>query len=98
MQFSDLYKTIFLCFPKKITYKLNIASAMNKMTIKVFREYVYKNYYIWIGFTKENRYYSRKSQEKNIIIIRNQINWKYLIFINPNNIINLIGRKKQNIW
>ena len=38
-------------------YKLNIFSAIKKMTIKKLRNFINENYYRRIGFPKENSYY-----------------------------------------
>ena len=44
-------------------YILNILSAMKKMTIKELKNFIYENDYRQIGFTKENSYFSMKSQK-----------------------------------
>ena len=44
------------------------------LTTKEIRDFTYENYYSRTGFTKENSYYSIKSQKKRFTIICNQIN------------------------
>ena len=45
-------------------YILNIASAIKKMPANETREFIFKNYYQRIGFSKENSYYSMKHLKK----------------------------------
>ena len=45
-------------------YILNIASAIKKMPTNETREFIFKNYYQRIGFSKENSYYSMKHLKK----------------------------------
>ena len=63
MQFFHLHKTNFFhffCFLNKMTYRLNVVSAMKKMVIKELRDFIYKNFYSQIGRSKENSYCSTK--------------------------------------
>ena len=62
-------------------YKLNILSPIKLMTVKELKDFIYKNYYRRIGFTKENNFYP---------IICNQINKKIPDPSIPKNTINLI--------
>ena len=39
-------------------YILNIAKAMRKMSVNEIRDFIFKNYYKRIGFSKENSCYS----------------------------------------
>ena len=41
-------------------YFLNTVSAITKMTVNEFRDFIFENYYKRIGFVKENSYYSMK--------------------------------------
>ena len=43
---------------------LNIASAIKKMAFNEIRDFIFKNYYKGIAFSKENIYYSKKHQKK----------------------------------
>ena len=45
-------------------YTLNIASAIKKMTVNEFRDFIFENYYKQIGFVKKNSYYSMKRFQK----------------------------------
>ena len=59
-------------------YTLNIASAIKKMTVNEFRDFIFENYYKQIGFVKKNSYYSMKrfQKKKIFVIVCNQINRK----------------------
>ena len=39
-------------------YILNIARAIRKMLVNEISDFIFKNYYKRIGFSKENSYYS----------------------------------------
>ena len=39
------------------------------MAIKELRDFIFKNYYRKIGFTKENSYYSMKHQKKKDLLL-----------------------------
>ena len=45
-------------------YILNIDSAIKKMLVNKIRNFIFKNYYQRIGFSKENSYYSVKSLKR----------------------------------
>ena len=45
-------------------YKLNIDTAVKKMTANEIRDFIYENHHQRIGFGKENSYYSKKHQKK----------------------------------
>ena len=45
-------------------YILNIANTLKKMTVKELKDFVRENCYKQIEFSKENSYYSMKSQKK----------------------------------
>ena len=45
-------------------YILNIFSAINKITVKEFKDLMFEKYYRRIEFSKENKYYSMKNQKK----------------------------------
>ena len=45
-------------------YILNIASAIEMMTLNELRDSIYKNYYKKVWFNKENSYYSMKHQQR----------------------------------
>ena len=47
-------------------YILNIATAMKKMSFNEIRDFVFENFYKRIGFSKENRYHSKKSMQRMI--------------------------------
>ena len=63
-------------------HKLNIISAIKKMTIKELRDFIYENYYRRIVFTKENSYYLMKHQKKNLVNDCSQINKKIPTLLN----------------
>ena len=44
-------------------YILNIASTIKKMTVNELRNFIFKNYYKRIIFSKENSYYSMERQK-----------------------------------
>ena len=52
-------------------YILNIASAIKKMSVSEIRDFIFKNLYKRIGFSKENSYYSRKIRKKRCTIVCN---------------------------
>ena len=39
---------------------------MKKMSVNEIRDIIFENYYKWIGFSKENSYYSIKDQKKGL--------------------------------
>ena len=45
-------------------YILNIARAIKKLSVNEIRDFIRKNYYKRIGFSKENSYYSMKHLKK----------------------------------
>ena len=45
-------------------YILNIAKAIKKMTVKELKGFIFENYYLRLGFAKENSYYSMKRRKK----------------------------------
>ena len=47
-------------------YIPNIVCAIKKISVNEVRDFIFKNYYKRIGFSKENSYYSMKHQEKKI--------------------------------
>ena len=53
--------------PYKVMYKLNTLSAIKKMTVKELRDFIHKNYYKQIGFTKDNTCSSIKRQKKHLL-------------------------------
>ena len=69
MLFIYPYKTFFLLFYDIMVYILNVLSAMKKIAIKELTDFKYENYYRRIGYTKENRYYSKKRQKKNLLSV-----------------------------
>ena len=52
-------------------YILNIASAIEKMSVNEIRDFNFKNYYRETGFSKENNNYSMKHQRKRSSIVCN---------------------------
>ena len=57
-----------ICLPYIVILTLNVASAINKMTVNEVRDFIYENYYKRIGFAKESSYYSMKHLKKRFII------------------------------
>ena len=51
-------------------YILNSGSGIKETTIKKIRDFIFENCYKWIGFSKENNYYSAKSLSNWNLIIR----------------------------
>ena len=47
-------------------YIPNIVSTIKKISVNEVRDFIFKNYYKRIGFSKENSYYSMKHQKKKI--------------------------------
>ena len=45
-------------------YILNIASAINKISVNEIRDFIFEKYYERIEFSKENSYHSMKHQKK----------------------------------
>ena len=45
-------------------YVLNTASALQKISVNEIIDFIFKNYYKRVDFSKENSYYSIKHQEK----------------------------------
>ena len=45
-------------------YILNTSRAVKKMSVNEIRHFIFENYYIRIGFSKENSYYSMKRLKK----------------------------------
>ena len=56
-------------------YILNIARAIKKMSVNEIRDFIFKNYYMKIGFSKENSYYSMKRLKKRFIVACKEINF-----------------------
>ena len=52
-------------------YILSITSAIKNMSVNEIRNFIFKNYYKRIGFSKENSYYSMKHQKKRSTIVCN---------------------------
>ena len=50
-------------------YTLNIARAIRKMFVNEIKDFIFKNYYKQIGFSKENSYYSMKHLKKKRLIV-----------------------------
>ena len=57
-------------------YILNIPKAIKKMTDNEIRDFLFKNYYKQIGFSKESSYYSMKRLKKDFVVACKQINRK----------------------
>ena len=75
-------------------YILNIANTLKKMTVKELKDFVRENCYKQIEFTKENSYYSMKSQKKKkkdlLSFTTKLTEKKYLILVKLKNTITLI--------
>ena len=54
-------------------HKLTAASTIKKTKIKELRDFIYENYYIQIGFTKENSCYSVKYQNKELLLFATKL-------------------------
>ena len=50
-------------------YTLNIARALKKMSVNEIRDFTFENYYKWVGFSKENSYYSMKHLKKKYLLL-----------------------------
>ena len=76
-------KTICLlfCFPKKIMYIWNIASAIKKMIVNKLRDCIFENR--WIRFFKEKCYYSMKHQKTKLQSFATKLikKWNFIILI-----------------
>ena len=60
-------------------YTLNIARAIKKMSVNEIREFVFKNKYKRIGFSKESSYYSMKHlKRKDLLFLANKLIEKIL--------------------
>ena len=69
----DLFFTfcIFLCI---MMYILNIAKAIQKMSVNETKDFIFENYYKRIGFSKENSYYSmRLLKKKDVLLLANKL-------------------------
>ena len=62
-QFHIFFFT-FCVFPYIIMYTLNIIKAIKKRNTKKVRDSIYENYCKWIGFSKEESYFSLKRVKK----------------------------------
>ena len=76
-------------------YILNIANTLKKMTVKELKDFVRENCYKQIEFSKENSYYSMKSQKKKekkdlLSFTTKLTEKKYLILVKLKNTITLI--------
>ena len=54
----------FFVFLYIIMYIQDIASTIEKMSVKEVRDFIFANYYKRIGFSQENSYYSVKRLKK----------------------------------
>ena len=61
-------------------YILDIAGAINKMSVNEIRDFIFEDYYKRIGFSKENSYYStkrlKKKRKKGFLVACEQTNRK----------------------
>ena len=62
-------RPIFFCFFVFITYKDAYSEYSSALTIKELKDFIFKNYYRRIGFTKENNYYSMKHWKKKDLLL-----------------------------
>ena len=70
-------------------YILNIARAIKKLSVNKIRDFICKNYYKRIDFSKENSYYSMKHlKKKDLLFIAIKLIEKYLILVMLKNTIN----------
>ena len=67
------------------------------MTIKELRNFIYENYYKWVGFNKENTKYSFKCHKNDLQPFAIKLTKKYLILIILKNIINHICWERTKI-
>ena len=55
-------------------YILNIAKAIQKMSVNEIKYFIFENYYKRIGFSKENSYYSmRLLKKKDVLLLANKL-------------------------
>ena len=60
-------------------YILNTSRAVKKMSVNEIRHFIFENYYIRIGFSKENSYYSMKRlKKKDLLLLANKLIEKIL--------------------
>ena len=68
---STLFALVYITM-----YILNIASAVQKISFYEVGNFIFKNYYERITFSKENSFYSMKCLKKRFVVAGKQINRK----------------------
>ena len=66
-------------------YILNITKPIKKMSINSIKDFIFENYYKWIGFSKKNSYDSIKPLKNIFVVVRNNGKNTYQSFIRKNN-------------
>ena len=54
-------------------YILDIARAIKEMSVNEIRDFIFKNYYKRIEFSKKNSYYSMKCLKKDLLLLANKL-------------------------
>ena len=54
-------------------YNPNILSAIKKMTIKEFKDFLFENFYRQIGFTKENSYSMKHPKKTELVLLATKL-------------------------
>ena len=55
-------------------YILNITKAIKTMSINEIKDFIFENYFEWIGFSKKNSYRSKKSlNKKDLLLLVNKL-------------------------
>ena len=77
-------------------YILNIVKATEKMSINEIKDFILKNYYKRIGFSKENTCYSvKRLKRKDLLLLVNKLIEKVLNLRNAKEHYQLFLRKKN---
>ena len=77
-------------------YILNIVKATEKMSINEIEDFILKNYYKRIGFSKENTCYSvKRLKRKDLLLLVNKLIEKVLNLRNAKEHYQLFLRKKN---
>ena len=54
-------------------YNPNILSAIKKLTIKEFKDFLFENFYRQIGFTKENSYSMKHPKKTELVLLATKL-------------------------